>query len=321
MDILELVDDLYKEFADGLGGELAEHARDLPRALRLAPTTDAAWSSVFSHEVTLGAPALFAEAMPAVSLFTVRDAVRAHMLAVVDAFGMDRIEDGQIASNPAVLLVLEQARRERDRAMARLCPGVSGDPHLDATAADWVTGQALSREREILGTSNPVAFDIYEQVSLAKQSAGLVASVALARAAGWRTRRCLAVRRTLESVALGLQMHDDVVDWEDDQARGGSWAVVLMKGGVGSSDDEDTRGGALRTQVLRSGVLLRMLQRARRHMRAAALRARALGAWRLAHWAIHREKRLTTLADAESKSAGYAIRVHALSAWAAEVLA
>ncbi len=317
MDTLELVDDLYKEFADELGGELAAHARDLPRALRLAPTKDAAWSSVFAHEVTLGAPALFAEAMPRVSLLTVRDAVRAHMLAVVDAFGMDRIEDGQIAASSGVLRVLEQARRQRDAAIARLCPGVSGDPHVDPTAADWVTGQALSREREILGSSTPVAFQTYEQVALAKQAAGLVASVALARAAGWRARRCLAVRQALESVSLGLQMHDDVVDWEDDQGRGGSWAVVLMKG---LSDGKTTQVGALRAQVLRSGVLLRLLRRARWHMRAAALRARALGALRLAQWASQRENRLTTLAVAEARSAGYAIRVHALSAWAAEVL-
>jgi hypothetical protein len=55
-------------------------------------------------------------------------------------------------------------------------------------------------------------------------------------------------------------------------------------------------------------------------MRSAAFRARALGAWRLAHWANERAERLATLAAAESRSAGYAIRVHALSAWAAEVL-
>jgi lipase chaperone LimK len=91
-----------------------------------------------------------------------------------------------------------------------------------------------------------------------------------------------------------------------------------MKGGMG--EDEDTRGGPLRSQVLRSGVLLRLLQRARWHMRSAALRARTLGAWQLAHWASERADRLNTLANAESKSAGYAIRVHALSAWAAEVL-
>ena len=62
MNIHELVDDLYEAFADRIGEPLSDSARDLPRALRLAPQP-VPWSRVFSHEVTLGAPALFAEAM------------------------------------------------------------------------------------------------------------------------------------------------------------------------------------------------------------------------------------------------------------------
>ena len=96
MNPLELVDDLYEEFASGLGGDLAAHARDLPRALRLAPIADAPWSRVFAHEITLAAPALFADAFPGLALLTVRAAVRAHMLSVIDAFGTDRVEDGQV---------------------------------------------------------------------------------------------------------------------------------------------------------------------------------------------------------------------------------
>ena len=60
MNIHELVDDLYEAFADRIGEPLSDSARDLPRALRLAPQP-CRWSRVFSHEVTLGAPALFAE--------------------------------------------------------------------------------------------------------------------------------------------------------------------------------------------------------------------------------------------------------------------
>jgi hypothetical protein len=318
MDILELVDDLYEEFVSELRGELAEHARDLPRALRLAPTKDAPWRAAFTHEVTLGAPALFAEAMPQVSVLLVREAVRAHMLAVIDAFGMDRIEDGQITVTSEVHGVLERVRAARNHSLSRVHPFDAIDPDTSATAADFVTGQAISRERQILGTGLPVDFDAYEGISVAKQSAGLFASVALARAAGWNEGQRRAVRRTLEAIAMGLQLHDDVVDWEDDQSRDGSWVVALMKGGMGEA--EATRGGNLRSQVLRSGVLLGLLRRARRHMRSAALRARTLGAWRLANWASERADRLATLASAESKSAGYAIRVHALSAWAAEVL-
>jgi hypothetical protein len=63
-----------------------------------------------------------------------------------------------------------------------------------------------------------------------------------------------------------------------------------------------------------------MLRRARRYMRAAAARARVLGATKVAKWAAARAERLALLASAEAQSAGYAVRVHALSAWATEVL-
>ncbi len=318
MNVLELVDDLYAEFASSLGRELAEHARDLPRALRLAPVPNAPWSSVFSHEVTLGAPALFAEAMPSASLLAVRDATFAHMLAVIEAFGVDRIEDGQIKALPEVVAVLERVRRERDKAWARVSKSTSGDSVVDPRAADWMTSHAIATERVLLTRSEAVTFATYENVSLAKQTSGLVATVALARAAGWSPRRRLATRRALESVALGLQMHDDVADWEEDQARGGSWAVALAKGK--HHPPEETPAENLRGWVLRAGVLRSLLLRARWHMRAAALRAEALGARRLAGWARGRSERLGILVEAESRSPGYAIRVHALSAWAAEVL-
>ena len=62
MNIHDLVDELYEAFADRIGQPLSESARSLPRALRLAPDA-VPWSRVFSHEVTLGAPALLAEGM------------------------------------------------------------------------------------------------------------------------------------------------------------------------------------------------------------------------------------------------------------------
>jgi hypothetical protein len=318
MNIPELVDALYSEFADSLGGKLAEHARDLPRALRLAPAANAPWSSVFSHEITLGAPALFAEAMPSLSVITVRHATTAHLLAVVEAFCVDRIEDGQVTATPEMLAVVESLRSARDRTWHAVGPGVEGDSVVDPTAAHWVTTHAISTERALLTSRAEVDFRTYESVTLAKQSAGLVATVTLARAAGWSPRRRLAARRTLESIALGLQMHDDVVDWEDDQARGGSWLVALMRSAAAVS--EETIAQRLRSRVLRSGVIGTLLRRARWHMGAAAARASVLGAVRLASWARSREKRLASLVEAESRSPGYALRAHSLSSWVAEVL-
>lgn len=316
MNIHELVDDLYEAFADRIGEPLCASARDLPRAMHLAPQV-VPWSRVFSHEVTLGAPALFAEAMMGVPRSIVRDAVLAHLLAVVDAFGTDRIEDEQIEASPSMFAVLGQARRERDRALARIH---GGRPPADGDfgATDALTIRAIRNEKAVLLSARPVDLKTYEAASLDKQCTGVVASLALARVAGWSERRCSAVRATLESVWLGLQIADDVVDWEDDLQRGGAWAVCLMRGQgpiSGLRVREPIRG-----QVLRSGILAVMLGRARAHMRAARLRALALGARRLASWAAGQENRLAALVVAESASAGYAVRAHALAAWANEVL-
>ncbi len=316
MNIHELVDDLYEAFADRIGEPLSASARDLPRALHLAPRA-VPWSRVFSHEVTLGAPALFAEAMVGVPRSIVRDAVLAHLLAVVDAFGTDRIEDEQIDASPSVFAVLSQARRERDRAMARVYGG-SPTPESDFRATDALTIRAIRNERAVLLSARPVDLKTYESASLDKQCTGILASVALARVAGWPDRRCRTVRATLESVWLGLQIADDVVDWEDDLQRGGAWAVCLMRGQGPVSGLRVKE--PIRNQVLRSGILAVMLKRAWAHMRAARRRALALGARRLASWAGEQEIRLAALVAAESRSAGYAVRAHALAAWANEVL-
>jgi hypothetical protein len=315
---LELVDDLYEEFASGLGGDLAGHARDLPRALRLVPVRNARWSAAFAHEITLAAPALFVDALPGVSILMVREAVRAHMFSVIDAFGTDRIEDGQVSLAAETLTVLERMRSERDTAIARLA-SAAPDVRIDPSAVDRVTARAMLRERQLLRPGTKVDLATYEKVSLAKQSAGVIATSVLARATGCSPARHRAIQSTLESVAMALQMHDDVVDWEDDQARGGSWVVSLMRGLAPPSPD-DTGGAPLRAQVLGSDVLLRMLRRSRWHMRAAAIRARALGATSVAAWAKARAETLASLVAAESRSSGYSIRSHALSAWATEVL-
>lgn len=321
MNIPELVDELFEAFAQGLGEPMAGRARDLPRALRLAPEPNLPWSRVFGHEVTLGAPALFAEAMLAPHDL-VRDAVLAHALAIIDAFGNDRIEDEQVTPTPELMALLGRMRRERDRALVRMFGGPPL-PELGFTVADTLSLRAMRRERATLLSARPVDIATYERASLDKQGLGFVASAALARVVGWDERRCRAVRATLESVALALQIYDDVVDWEDDLRRGGAWAVCIMNAARPRprTADRPTEGAGIRTQLLRSGVLQIMLERAVFHIRAARRRATILGATRLSAWAAARERRFEALARAEASSAGYTVRAHALSAWAGEVLA
>jgi hypothetical protein len=79
---LSLVDSVYSAFVDSLPELLVPAARGLAHTLGLAPPS-VPWSEVFGHEVTLGAPALVAEAMPDLSSQHTRDAVLAHALAVI----------------------------------------------------------------------------------------------------------------------------------------------------------------------------------------------------------------------------------------------
>jgi hypothetical protein len=310
--VRELVDDLYDEFVDRIGPPLSASARDLPRVLRLAPSA-LPWSQVFTHEVTLGAPALFAESATGVPAAFVRDAVQAHMLAVIESFGTARIEDERIDASPQVFAVLGRARLERDRAMARL---FSRTPLADTDfrAADAVTIRAVRRERSMTASMYPVDFDVYEQTLIDKRCSGVLASVALGRIAGLGTRQCRGVRAILESIAVSLEIYDDVVDWERDLSRGGSWATCLLRGAITPpySGKHATRGAGLRSEVLGSGVLDAMLSRAGMHMRAARRRASALRAEQLAFWAATQEDILGSLVATDLAGSGLAVREQAM---------
>jgi hypothetical protein len=310
MKIVELVDNLYEVFADRIGAPLSESARDLPRALRLAPAA-LPWSRVFPDEVTLGAPALFAESLHGVPRALLHDAVCAQMFAVIDAHGTARIEDERIEASPHVFAVLGHVRSERDRAMLRL---FSRTPlaETDFRAADATTIRALRSERAALGAGHPVGQDVYERTIVDKRCAAILPSLALARIAGADPRACRAVRATLESIAKAQQIHDDVVQWEADVERGGAWAICLMRGSIAPrySGKHAKRGPSVNAELLDSGVLEQMLARAHLHMRTARRRAGALGAARLASWATEREAHLSRLFTIEADSAGAAAHAH-----------
>jgi hypothetical protein len=147
-----------------------------------------------------------------------------------------------------------------------------------------------------------VDIELYERTLLDKRCSGFLASVALARIGGLGPRGCRAVRATLESVAIGLQICDDVDDWEADLARGGAWAFCLMRGTYAPpphSGKHSRRRGA-QAEVPESGVLERMLLRARLHLRSARRRAAALGAKRLAAWAATQEARVAARLSGEA---------------------
>jgi hypothetical protein len=309
------IDALYDSFCASVPEALAETARTLAFRLKLVPSEDIPWSAVFKHRVTLRAPMLFAEAMPGIDSRTVEHAVLAHMLAVIEAFGTDRIADQQTADDPALRSVLELARRARDAALIR----VGGqDAAAMGRRADRRTLESIATERGLLSRGEPVSLETYERVSAGKQAVGVPATVVLAEAAGWGEAKLETVRSTLMGVWLGLQFQDDVVDWEDDTARGGAWAVLLaLQWTAGASREL----GALRKLVLGSGALVDMLQLAAGQFQIARSGAEWLGAAELAEWLRGREAEALDYCAREERSPGYVLRLMKLSPWAAEVLA
>jgi hypothetical protein len=310
-----LVDALFGAFVASLPEALRPVAGGLACTLALAPSPDVPWSEVFGHAVTLGAPELVADALPAARPQAARDASMAHLLAVIEAFGTDRVEDGQIALSAPLAAVLMHARRARDGAIARVSPS-EASAYLAAQAE---TLASITEEQRIFKAREAVSFQRYLAVSLGKQRLGVPASVALAKSAGWDPFRRAAIARMLDGVWIGLQLHDDVVDWEDDAIRGGAWAIAL-----GRSKAPIAEGAApaeVKRAVLASGVLAEMLAGSAKSFRSARRRAQAIGAGRLAAWAREREDHVGDLSRREAESPGFTARARALSTWARTVLA
>lgn len=319
MEFSNNVDAIWTAFCDELPLDLQPEARALAVGMVLAPVPDIPWSMVFRNEVTLAAPALFATAMPQATQQMVLTATTAHMLAVIVAFATDRMLDRQAEGSPQMLRLLEHMRVERDRAICEL----TGSELCPYQNAEYSALCAINTERILLHHGIALSFSDYSKLSLAKQAVAFPASLALARAAGWDGRHKRAIESVLRGIVLGLQFHDDVVDWEDDWNKGGAWAVSLSRGlairesvsGNGKPNIE-----SVRRLVHRSGVLATMMTMARWRYRMAARLTARLGADRLSRWAREQELTAAELAERESSSAGYVVRAHQLSNWVAEVL-
>jgi len=158
-----------------------------------------------------------------------------------------------------------------------------------------------------------VSFNRYLEISLGKQQLGIPASIALAYAAGWDERKRRAVARMLVGVWLGLQLHDDVVDWQDDLRNGGAWALAIARG-IGLQ--EDTQPVTHRRIVEGSGALVRMLVASSRYFADARRLARIVGTRELESWAVMREAQVRELSMREASSPGFTVRAHKLAPWA-----
>jgi hypothetical protein len=311
------VDALYLGFVETLDRDVQPAARELAFRLGLARTPDATWASVFRHELTLGAPALFAEALPGVPPASIREAVLGHLLAVLEVCTLTRIGTAGADRAPELRAILQGLSGGRRRVMERFGPGAVA-AHRMARAK---TLQALDEERQFRPGLKPASFEQYRSIALAKQSVGFSASLALAQIAGASQRVVRAMDRTLRSAWLAVQFEHDALCWEDDWRQGGAWAVSLACGmrSSGHAGERPTEPDLLRRGVLATGVLGQILSLCRLEFRAASRRACALGAPRLSAWAREREQQIGELLRYESRSAGYAVRVRKLVPWALEV--
>jgi hypothetical protein len=248
--------------------------------------------------------------------------VLAHALSVIEAFGVDRVEDRQITPTRELMAVLEELRRGRNQLLAELSP----DGAAMARAADRETQEAIREEHALLKRIAAVTFGDYRRISLGKQAVGFPASLALAAASGAPPNVVEQIKRMLIGASLGLQFEDDAGDWEDDWRRGGgAWAVSLARRKLEavssqSSDERPTEPDIVRRRVLKMRVLYLMLREARHQYRVAWRHARVLGMTTVARWAEQRQARLDDLLPLEERHAGYVVRAIKLGSWAAEVL-
>lgn len=320
MSVFAVIDELWEDFARGLPADLRADAAALSVSLRFTSSADPRWSRAFAHEITLGAPLLVAEGMPSVPAALVRDAARAHLLAMVEAFGTDRLLDGQLDLNPAIPRVIEAARAARDAALARVLPAAvsAGDLDLTYTRADHEMAAAMREEDAVFRGGEPASWPRYLRVARSKKRVARPASLSLAVAAGWDARRRRALSRLLDAVCVALQIDDDVIGWEADLYRGGAWAASLAAQVPFRSDPRDrkTVPVSARRLVSESGALLRMVQQSVRSFRAARRLAGALGLTRLAAWARAREAHAADLVNREAATPGIAGRAHDLAGWA-----
>lgn len=317
-----MIDALYAGYANTVPARYRGLAQDLPHVLGLAPRPGLTWTQVFSHTITLEAPRLMVEGLPRARPENVRTAVLAHALSVIEAFGIDRVEDRQVTATPELLGLLEELRRGRDQLLAELTP----DGVALARAADRETAEAIREEHALLKRIAAATFGEYRRISLGKQAVGFPASLSLAVASGAPAGSVEQIKRMLMGASLGLQFEDDAGDWEDDWRRGGgAWAVSLARRRLEavssqSSDERPTEPDIVRRRVLKMRVLYLMLREARHQYRVAWRHARALGMTSIARWAESRQARLDDLLPLEDQHAGYVVRAIKLGSWASEVL-
>lgn len=311
--IASTLDEIYESFLHSLPASESAPARSLAHALRLAPSPDAPWSRVLREAAMPGLPLFLAEGLPGAFSSTVRDAARAHLLGFIAALASRRLHDGTVTASPELAAVLEALRRARDEALGRVGASLPPGPLTDAALAEQDAAAAQAEARELLGRRAPVSLEAYERLMLRAHATAFPAPLALAAVAGCNEARKRVLHQAVKGLAMSLQARGDALNWEEDEARGASWAVCLMRGRVGGS--LPSHPAELRRLVQGSGVVVRLLERTREHFAELKRAAVWIGSRDLEKWAEAEERSANMLARTEARSPGHAVQ------WKAQHLA
>ncbi len=303
--IASTLDEIYESFLQSLPASESAPARSLAHTLRLAPTPDAPWSSVFREVAMPALPLFLAEGLPGAFPSTVRDAATAHLLGYIAALASRRLAEGTVTPSPELTSVLDALRGARDAALARIGAKLPPGPLTDATLAEQDAAAAQAEARELLGRRAPVSLEAYERLMLRTQATAFPAPLALAAVSGCNEARKRVLHQAVAGLAMSLQVRGDALNWEEHEARGASWAVCLMRQRVGALPAHPAE---LRRLVQGSGVVVRLLERTREHFAEVKRAAVWIGSRDLEKWAEAEERSANMLARTEARTPGHAVQ-------------
>ncbi|MFT3767952.1 MAG: hypothetical protein QM820_21080 [Minicystis sp.] len=296
------IDRTYARFVSRLPQHLATIAADLPHRLGLTPNAGTPWSRVFNNPAVLGFPMLLLGATGRVSPELRDRAGAAHLYAIIGAFGMDRIDDGQIVVGAGERAIIDRVRHARDEALSPLL-AQAPEVTFDYAEGERLTAESVKEERRAAAGHDPITMDWYLSVSWKKQGLAFPASLAAAAAAGFSPEDQRRVEAVVAGAALGLQYRDDVVDWMDDHAQGFAWAPSLLA----QPPSGPATAEALQERLHAEGILVRLLEMSSAAFTEAAEAATALGAEALATWARGQAEITAGLAEREAATPGFAV--------------
>ncbi|XXF77779.1 hypothetical protein P2318_32725 [Myxococcaceae bacterium GXIMD 01537] len=304
--IASTLDTLHESFLQSLPSSLQGHARALWRTLPRAPAPDTPWGHSPRTLAPSALPLLLAEGLSGALAPTVREAARAHLLAHLARLATQGLADGSVKPSPETEALLAALREGRDAALERLGARLPATPRTDYALAEEDAAAALAEARALLRQRAPVSLETYERLMLRAHATAFPAPLALVSVAGCNEARKRVLHQAVAGLAMSAQARSDALDWEEDESRGASWAVCLMRQRMGGAPP--AHPAELRRVVQGSGVLVRLLEHTREHFAEVKRAAGWVGARGLERLAETEERNANMLARTEARSPGHAVQ-------------